>query len=423
MNSRIVTTLESLKEHSKRNRALLPISAVIRWSWVFYRQLKRDRAFSRSASMSYATLIALVPLLLLLFAVLDTSGLLDRNPETINALVFDTFLGEIPEVRDVLLPGLLSANLGTLGLVGIIGLLFVAARLYLMVERAYCDIFSVPLDRNLGRRMVNFYFSITAVPVVIGLTSLGLIDYSARWQMSGLQEGMSLALQFLLLFAALKLFPTTRVRWRAATLGASLSVLLLEFGRRGFSFYLLWFTSDNPLHIIYGSLALIPVFLIWLYLQWIFILLGVEVAYVTQEYTSLIEAELQQARSHNEFPTALSAQIAVQHAIDIARHFKQNGGAIERELLAEQNHLSIRDTAAVLNVLESAGIVIASQQGWLLARPASEIGLQSIAQDWHRLTDPRKDGAQRASTPLQGTLASAIAQLQAELESEPTESV
>ena len=149
----LISIYRSLTSDETSHPALVPIRASVRWISVFYQQLLWDRAFVRAAAMAYTTLIAFVPLLLLVFGILSGTGVLQQDKDTIERILFGTFVGDIPGVREFLMPGLLELDLRTLSILGVAGLLFIAARLFLMVERAYNDIFGLKIRRKMGYRL------------------------------------------------------------------------------------------------------------------------------------------------------------------------------------------------------------------------------------------------------------------------------
>lgn len=397
-------------------KGLEPLARPLSWALVYYRALERDQAFVRAAGMAYTTLVALVPLLLLVFGLLDATGILDRDRPAIEALVFESFLGDIPEVRETLLPGLLDANLGALGLVGIGGLVLVAGRLYLMVERAYCDIFGVAVRRPLHVRALMFYVLLTIVPVVF------VAAFLRTWQaMSGLGFGFgrqaSLALlELVVLVAAMRGFPTTRVRWVPAIVGSCVSLVLLHAASVGFQLYLRVLAPGDPVRLIYGSLGVLPIFLLWLYVAWLMTLLGVEVAAVSQNYSSMVEAERAAAfearAGHDASP---EVDVALWVLAAVADHWEQGAGPVAVEALADGAGMSSRDLLGVLRVLDAAGFIAWSEEGWLLARPAESIALREVVAAWREVASPlglRDDvlAAVRAEIdgPIRGTLAEAV---------------
>ena len=367
---------------------------------MFYRQMRRDRAFIRAGGMAYATLIALVPLLILLYAILGSTGIVQQNPQAVTELLFGTFLGEIPEVRDTLLPGLRRVNLNTLSITGLITLIFVAARLFLMVESAYCDIFGTPNTRKLTYRLLNFYFTLTAVPVVLGLTFLGTVEFATGHDVSWLSGMSTSILQFIVLLAAIRLFPCTYVRWGPASVGAFTAWFLLEIGGRGFSAYVKWFASDDPLRLVYGTLGVIPIFLLWLYLLWLFILLGVEVAAVIQNYRSLVEAAVHELDREGK---VLSADNATDVMGRVAQRFQQDQGPSSLEELTSATGLNSRDVHFICGVLTNEGLLAHTEQGWLPGRPAEKILIGDIVIAWATGTRVHSE-----STPARKELRDAI---------------
>lgn len=386
-------------------------AAALRWVVVFYKELRRDKAFITAGSMAYITLIALVPLLLLVFGVLGATGLLEPSRQALETLLIETVLGDIPEVREFLLPGLMSVDLATLGIVGVIGMVVISARMYMMVELAYNDVFSAPIDRPLGQRLLNFYFVLTALPVALGISVLGTEELVG----GGGYTWLTPVITFGMLAAALKLFPCTRVKWQAVLAGAAVSAVLLEFGGRLFPLYIRWFASDDPLRIVYGSVALIPLFLVWLYLLWVFVLLGVEVAYVAQNFESLsaLEFELGDPDQTVRAPTPA---LAVEVSARIGRAFQRGEGPLALDRIALATGCRAKDLRPVLGVLEECGIVVETERGWTVSQPPEQIRLPELLEAWRERVSYRRDEhdvvgdafGEALSGCFDGTLADAI---------------
>lgn len=390
---------------------LWPAVVLIRWGWVFYRSLQRDMAFIRAAGMAYMTLVALVPMLLLVFGALGAVGGLGETQAVVDTLM-GQFLGQVPGVREFLEPGLVAVDLGALGLVATGGLVIVAARLYLMVEKAYNDIFDVPIRRKFRYRMLNFYFTITVLPIAVVFLGQGSFEVAAGFGVSAPRETLALSMQFFILVAALRLLPCTPVAWGPAILGSSVSFILLELGRRGFSLYVSWFATDDPLRVVYGSLAVIPLFLVWIYLQWIFVLLGVEVAHTAQNYSSLLEAEREQAAAgRTQYP---KLDNALQVAAWVGWHFTAGLGPMSLAELADRTALEKRVLRPVVEVLVEGGILTRADGGVLPARPVEDLPLTDVVAAWRAHTRHAAQGDERvqaeidAKLKLDGSLADGI---------------
>lgn len=366
-----------------------PIAAVARWAIVFWRQIVKDRAFNRAASLAFVTLIALVPMLLLVSGILGAAGLLEPNLEAVEAFLFSTFLADIPEVREFLLSGLTRVDLGAMGIIGVAGFLIVTSRLYMMAERFYNEIFGVRVERTLGQRLMNFYFILTAAPIVLGVALLTTSQYLGDGGSTAIRW-VSPVLSFAVLFVALKLFPCTRVRWRASFAGALVSGVLLELGGRVFPLYVGLLAGGDPLRILYGSIGLLPVFLIWLQLMWLFVLVGVEVAYVAQNFGSLLEAEREQADEKRHLLRIPTVALALETAARIAFAFERGDGPVPAERLAAEAHSPLHAVQDTLLILEKAAFVVPSERGWTLSRPPEQIRLEAIIAAWRELTSVRK---------------------------------
>ncbi|MFT4624352.1 MAG: membrane protein [Myxococcota bacterium] len=365
-------------------RAFRPVMLIVRWAWLFYRELVKDKAFMRAAGMAYATLISLVPMLVLVFGVLGVVGQRRDSATTVAHALIDQVIGDVPTIRDALLPGLLEVDLGALGAVAVAGLLLTAGRLYLTVELAYCEIFGVPVRRTLVERILYFYFTITAIPVVIVTSVTATWEVAAGMGYNGALSLLAMGMTFGVLLAAMKSFPSVHVRWRPAIVGATVSFTLLEIGRKGFSLYVSMFVTDDPLRVFYGSLGLIPVFLLWMYLFWVFVLLGVEVTYVLQNYDTLVDAERDAAmRDGEHYPQVDDALYA---AAWLAVAFQQGDGPMHFDTLAQRSGIDRPVLGPVLSVLAKARVVAQCEEGWLLARSPESLQLTELARAWRRST-------------------------------------
>lgn len=394
------------------------LSMVARWTWLLVRRAHRDRVFLRASGMAYMSLIALVPLLLLTFGLLDATGLLADDPMVIRELVFGSFLGNIEQVRDFLLPGLLQVDLATLGAVGIAGVLVVAVRLYILVEQTYCDVFSVPVDRPMYMRLLMFYAALTLAPVSIVATLVHTSQVVSELGVA-LAPGLPvMLLQAAVLLVALKGFPATTVRWDAALVGTVVSVLLLDIALRSFRLYLQLFAADDPLHVIYGSLGVLPVFLMWLYMAWVVVLFGVEIAALIQDYDAIHARELAMSEEQILHAVGIGPESALHVAVVVAGAFLRGEGTVDRAQVAERTGLSLRDVGELLAGLERDGLIVSSKAGWLMAVDPARVPLLRVLQAWRSTASAGEAavlGEIRAELDraVSGTLAEAVGRWEA----------
>ncbi|MEO5702021.1 MAG: YihY family inner membrane protein [Casimicrobiaceae bacterium] len=161
------------------------------------------------------------------------------------------------------------------------------------VEREINLIWGIRRRRALARRLIVYAIGLTAGPVLMGatisvITAMRIQSFGAgpvrEFVLATGLRPLPLLVLTLLLTALYAVVPARRVPWRHALIGAFAAALALEIAKDGFAFYL----RNVPTYkAVYGALAALPVFLIWIYLCWIIVLVGAAVtAALTGEQAS-----------------------------------------------------------------------------------------------------------------------------------------
>ncbi len=247
-------------------------------------RLSSGRYFRVAAALSFSSVLALVPLLTVVFSALSLFPIFETWSGAIQNFIYGNF---VPQLGDQIQGYLqeFSANAGQLTLWGLVFLIVTSLTLLATIEDAFNEIWQVKSGRHLGQRILVYWTMLTLGPILIAV-SLSLSSY--LFSLSVLQEQnvvLSLkaqllsALPFLLELLAFVLFyysvPNCDVRFKYAVIGGLIAALLFELSKYGFGQYLVHFNSYQR---IYGALAVLPVFLIWIYLSWLVVLIG---AYIT----------------------------------------------------------------------------------------------------------------------------------------------
>ena len=360
---------------------------------VLVRESGRDRVPVRAAMLSYWTMVAIVPLLLLAFALTGPLGLAEETRDALQALLFNTILansvGEIGDVLDALLRG---TTLRTLGLFGVAGIMLTGSRLYFQTELAYNDIYSTRVRRSRILRFTLFYSGLTLGPMLL---ASGFVA-SSRLNTAGLLAFPSHVLPVLLsavaFVSAIWLLPSTRVSVRAALVGGLFTAVAFEAAKFGFAAYMDVFGTRDSMARVYGSLAFLPVFLLWLHVLWMVVLIGVEVSYVTQHFDRLLEAQRQAAvdvYSERRSPDPL---FALSVMVAVGAHYASGCGPADPEVVAQQVGASPRHVNAALQLLEDAGLLVDDEHGRSIpARPPDQIRAADVLIAWRRVAAPRMD--------------------------------
>lgn len=368
------------------------------------RQWARDRCFEKAASLAFQTVLSVVPLLALALVVLRWSGSIDAESSFVNYLSREL----IPVSREVIAEKLSawSANvsLQSLGLVGLLVTLLFAFFIVNSMENTINAIWRAERRRSLAQKFVVFYASVTIGPFLLGSS----LYYATKY---GLTEGHSGQLfsaitSYGAMFLANMFLPAVPVRVAPAALGALVTLALFEAARYAFQVYVTEFAFASYAGI-YGALGLVPLWLVWVYYTWLMFLLGVEVAHVVQNISSLQRRDRRRPMSlENELLQRVNGVVAARIMLAIAGAYMRGDKVVPRRTLEEMFDLSPEVLGRIAERLKKSDLVIevdGEMRGYVPARPPNEITLGQI------LAPFRGDDFARASqnprTPLDRILA------------------
>jgi membrane protein len=244
----------------------------------------RHEAPQNAAALTYTTLLSLVPLMTVTLAVFSAFPVADRVYQVIQDFVFQNF---VPTSGEVLQQHLVefSEKASRLTGPGMAFLLVVALLMMANIDRALNAIWEVKSKRGFASKFLIYWAVLSLGPVLIGasvvvtsyIVSLPILSEAASTgfgrKLLGMTPVVASALAFAMMYAVV---PNRRIRILHAVAGGVFAALLFEAAKRGFGFYITQFPTYEA---IYGALATIPIFLVWLYLSWIIVLLGAEVTH------------------------------------------------------------------------------------------------------------------------------------------------
>ena len=266
--------------------------AALEAPWAFTMRLGRrfvqDGCFQLASSLAYASLLAIGPLVVLGFSVMASF----QGAETIADHVRRLLLSHLLPASQQVVEGYLAEiahRAGALSLFSALGLLFTGAALWQMVEDAFNRIWRVQQTRTLWRQWLIFWAFLTLFPLLFGI-SISITTWFASLPLARkVKHGVEFLTEAPLLlpwlasaigfFFAYLLLPNTRVDRRAAAVGGAVAGLLFELAKLGFAFYVAHLAQWQKL---YGTLAVLPLFLVWLYCLWLIALFGAELAYCVE---------------------------------------------------------------------------------------------------------------------------------------------
>lgn len=398
---------------AKEKRLLRFVTGTARLLMNVWKQLVVDQALQSAAALAFTTLLALVPLLAVSFAVLRAvvpgEALASQIREwMLNTLLADSINDVIPFIKDIL--G--RASNGTVGLVGFSFLMITSLSLLMSVEKAFNRVWRVSAQRPMYARLTAFYSVITLAPALVGVgfiidgwikSHLGAFGSTVGVVLPWLLEALALTLMY-------KMLPHTRVMWRAALTGGLIAAIGLELTQWGFDIYVTSVFDGSVRARIYGGFGLIPIFCLWLYILWIIILSGVEMSYLAQHYRALSSAIIaSRGRRKGILPPAPTAYLVARVFYEIAAHFQAPGGGLSPRDVADRLQIELDEVQPALTLLRHGGMLlkVEAEEGEqaVPARPLDQITLAALA----RLvkSDGYDIGELPGSTPLEEHLRAA----------------
>ncbi len=339
------------------------------------RRFWADDGFRAAAALSYSTLLALVPLIAIVFAVLSA---------------FDAFEGLGDQLQDLLLTAMLPeaaqtvsgqittfvANAGRLTGPGILGLAATAILLLNTITGAFGAIWHASEPRPLAMRLLVYWALLTLGPLLLG-ASMSVSGYAfAAVRLTPIESyavPLFGLLPFLLSAAGCTLLfivvPNRAVRTHHALAGGAVAAVLLELLKKGFGYYLANFPTYQA---IYGALAAVPIFLVWMYLSWSVLLLGAEIAAALPEWRA---AEARRQGRHGP-----GARLALALTLlSRLRAASREGRVLKERGLARQLPATLGELDQVLGALRRRGYAVRSGGSrWVLGRDLETVSLDDL---------------------------------------------
>jgi membrane protein len=243
-----------------------------------------QRGTGIAASLAFTSILALVPLLVVVFGALSLFPAFDAWQAQIQDFVFRNFVPAMGEqVRDYLLK--FTAKAMNLQAIGIAFLIVTVLSMMSTIESTFNLIWGVRRRRPPGLRFLVYWAVLTLGPLLVGA---GLVATSAMVSLPLLRghvdtASLSWLLRWLPLAATAtafvlcyKLVPYCHVRPRHAVIGGLSAAVLFELAKHLFALYVTHFPSQQA---VYGAFATVPVFLLWVYLSWVIVLLGAQLTH------------------------------------------------------------------------------------------------------------------------------------------------
>lgn len=330
--------------------------AVRLYKLIYYmvRGLVSHGTLVRSAALTYYTLMSLVPIIAVAFAIVKGFGLNERLVSSLYAL-----FPQNPEVIDYLVSfaenALARTQGGVVAAVALVTLFWAIIQMFSSIENAFNNIWEVKSSRSIARQWSDYLAVILIVPILwVVANSVGRVTEEFlgvdSWYFALLSKLMSMLFIWLMFTLLYLIIPNAKVKLRSAlTAGIAAGTLFLLF-QWGYVYAQKAMTSYNA---IYGSFAALPLFLIWMQISWEILLIGGELSFTYQNIARFGEEHESQRISYDKRRKVMLAAMLL-----VVRHFRDRGGALPVEELRRELNLPTRIVNDILFQLTRAGQLI-----------------------------------------------------------------
>ena len=264
---------------------------VIRWlvqqyRLLFYtaRGLLEHGTIVRSAALTFYTLMSLVPIVAVVFAVVKGFGLADGLIDNLYAL-----FPQNPEIIDYVVgfaeKALARTQGGVVAAVALVMLFWAIIRVFGSIESAFNNIWEVKVERSVTRQYTDYIAVVMIVPVLwvvanaVGNYTQQLLGFDGSWYFDLLSRFASMFIIWVMFTILYIIIPNTKVKFKSALMAGIVAGTLFLLFQWGYIYIQRWMTSYNA---IYGSFAALPLLLIWLQTSWQILLFGGELSFAYQ---------------------------------------------------------------------------------------------------------------------------------------------
>jgi membrane protein len=240
--------------------------------------------FNRASSLSYASLLTIVPMLTVVLTLLTKFPGMNVLEEKFEGFIFDHLIAASGQTIQYYLNQFV-AQAFKLSWIGISALFITVITLMWSVESAFNTIWNIEMrSKNILKSLLRHWLFLIVLPLLLGssiilssyLYSLSLIKgvFNLLNIDSMILSVLPNTIIFVMMLCLYKYIPAAKVSYRGASAGALFTTALFALSKKLFTLYMSWFPTYK---ILYGAFAAIPLFLLWTYIAWVIVLLGAEI--------------------------------------------------------------------------------------------------------------------------------------------------
>lgn len=296
---------EESAEQSAQERWLERARKAWRFLKYYGKRCLDDRVTIVAGHLTFVSMLALVPLLVVMFSVFSAFPMFEQLKEELEKLLFANLLPTSGEVISEYLDQFVT-NVSKMTTVGVIFVIVVAVNLISTIDATMNRIWRNHKRRRMVVALAVYWMILTLGPLLMG-SGMAVTSYVisltavAEEYVSGLRTTLLSIVPLLTSLVAFMLLyimmPNRIVRAKHAFWGALLAAILFELSKSGFAAYVTAFPSYQA---IYGALSVIPILLLWIFVSWNIVLLGAELTASIEEFFDPPETGEEQIKEGTE---------------------------------------------------------------------------------------------------------------------------
>ena len=273
-----------------KNKLLEIMQKIREFVYFVMKRAQNDTVLRVASSLSYTSLIALVPVLAIALAIFSAFPVFNEVRQQVQDMIIQNLMPDAGEDIKLYFAQFINAT-AKLTTIGVVGIALTAILLLSTIENSFNFIFKVTRPRRFTTKITLYWTIITLGPLLLG-TAFSLKGYAAfndvLHTVPELQVIMGSILPFLLTWLVLTgvyiFVPNKKVDFLNAGAGAFVAMCLFWVLRFGFSMFMV---KNNTYKTLYGAVAAVPLTLVWMYLYWAAVIFGAVVTAALEEFRQL----------------------------------------------------------------------------------------------------------------------------------------
>jgi len=339
----------------------------------------KNRVRVRASALVYATLMAIVPLLAVIFSLLKGFGYHNRLEPFLNQVLDPLGEQAIQAIVPTVMNFIGNTRVAALGAIGFLVFFISSLSIVTNMEGAFNDIWEIDRRRRLRDYLSGFILIPVMVLIVMTVTA-SLQKFALVRTVSDIpliqilqSKAAPLITIWIVLFLLLIYVPNTRVRFLSALYGAVIAGTVWQLLNFYFTQFFVGFYQKGIMASLYASFVVFPLFLIWLYFSWVIVLLGTEITYVHQNLGRITW----ETQSRN-VSWRTKEFIALKTILVISQRFYRSQKAPTQTELADYLDVPQHPVSRLLSVLSDLGLVNAIGRREVRYVPARRLEAMSL---------------------------------------------